>query len=175
MSIKNIICRRNLYVGPRTCQPPSYLVVSVCCNEDFDHISSKKHFENKLEVPGFTITPANSELQPGSSIKLDIQCYPDSLKEYKEVVYLHVSEPLKEFVGGKMLTLHVTSCEPLLNFNFPKEVFNEQFFVQSIDLFNAPISVCLFTGLSFIKLSFIYKFRLMVTVFIQQVKIPCIS
>lgn len=78
---------------------------------------------------------------PGNTVRIDISCHPDELKEYNEMIFLHVTEPLKEHIHGKNITLHVTGSEPLMNFEMPKDIFREQFFVKKIEDFSPPVFV----------------------------------
>lgn len=99
-----------------------------------------------MEVPGFILCPSTGEIQPGDTAKIEVVCYPEELKYYNEIIFLHVTEPLKEHLHGKNITLHVTGSEPLINFNKPMDIFREVFFVKSIEFFTPPtfVSINLF-------------------------------
>lgn len=98
----------------------------------------------KLDVPAFTITPSTGEILPGNTARIEIHCHPEEVKVYNEMIFLHVTEPLKEHLHGKNITLHVTGSEPLLNFEIPRDIFREQFVIQNLEQFTPPTCVSRF-------------------------------
>lgn len=105
-----------------------------------------------LNISCFTLIPSSGEIYPGGTRQIEIQCYPDEPKEYNEMIFLHVTEPLKEHLHGQNINLHVTGSEPLMNFNMTKDIFKEHFFVQNIEQFHPPIFVSMLQVLLFFRL-----------------------
>lgn len=101
--------------------------------------------------------PSGGEIAPGGTAKIEVQCFPEEAREYNELIFLHVTEPLKEYLHGKNISLHVTGSEPLMNFERTRDIFREQFYVHNIEQFTPPTFVCVYVlGQSRFRANLVY-------------------
>ncbi|XP_074027129.1 hydrocephalus-inducing protein homolog isoform X2 [Leptinotarsa decemlineata] len=113
-----------------------------------DKSKEKKHTSvSKLEAPGFCIVPSSGTVEPNETIQITVESNPQKQKQYEETVVIFVSEPQKEDVNGRRITLHVEGSEPSLNFGDVQKLFKEHFIVEDLEQFKCPENIaghCIF-------------------------------